>query len=599
MAFDGIVTKSIVSELNEFITGGKINKVFEPNKNEIILGIYNKGKNYALNCTINVDNYRINLTTKSKPNPLNAPNFCMLLRKHLIGGKIKNISMHGLERIVIIDMECYNELNDLTTKKLIIELMGKHSNIILLNDKNIIIDSLRHLDSSNNSSRDILPAHPYELPEITKLDFLKIHNFDEFYNYTKDLETLDNGISHTFNGISKLFIQNILNENGIENIVTKENLEIIYSYICECLKGNVSLKLYNSDYTVTLKNVNNSEFDINYESKIETDSNINNSNKIISEHFNDLPNLNFFLDDFYTEKEQDSDFKNYRNTVLKLVQATLKKITKKLQNINSKLKECEDKDKFQLYGELITANMYKFKEFDDDFIEVENYYDNNSIIKIPVNKHLSPSINAKNYYKKYNKLKNALEIVNKQKAETISELDYIETIIFSLDNAKSVLDVEEIYTEIKENDLFFSKKIKGSQNIKTVKKKNKDKKTDKDYVPIEYKIVEYTFLVGKNNKQNDYLSTKVLKSHDMWFHTKDIHGSHGILLTNNTTPSIDVIIKCAQIVAYYSKARLSSNVPVDYTLGKYVKKPSNSKPGFVIYTTNSTVNVSPANLELK
>ena len=227
MAFDGIVTKSIVSELNKFILDGKINKVFEPNKNEIILGIYNKGKNYALNCTISVDNYRINLTTNSKPNPLNAPNFCMLLRKHIIGGKIKNISTPGLERIVVLDLECYNELNDLITKKLVIELMGKHSNIILLNDKNIIIDSLRHLDSSSNSLRDILPAHPYEFPEVSKKDFTQISNFDEFYSLTKDLDDLDNGISNTFNGISKLFIQSVLEENQLENIPNKDNLKIV------------------------------------------------------------------------------------------------------------------------------------------------------------------------------------------------------------------------------------------------------------------------------------------------------------------------------------------------------------------------------------
>ena len=175
----------------------------------------------------------------------------------------------------------------------------------------------------------------------------------------------------------------------------------------------------------------------------------------------------------------------------------------------------------------------------------------------------------------------------------MEELDYIETIIYSLDNAKTIVDIDEIYSEIKENDLFFSKKNKPSQKVKSTKLKNKNKKLDKEYVPIEYKIEDYTLLIGKNNKQNDYLSTKVLRNHDMWFHTKDIHGSHGILLTNNETPSIDIIIKCAQIVAYYSKARQSSNVPVDYTLGKYVKKPSNSNPGFVIYTNNSTVNVNP------
>ena len=569
MAFDGIVTSCIVKELNTLITGGKINKVFEPNKNEIILGIYNNGKNYALNCSIGVDNYRLNLTTNNKPNPINAPGFCMLLRKHLIGGKIKNISTPGLERIVTLELECYSELNDLTTKKLVIELMGKHSNIILLNENDIIIDSLRHLDSTNNSTRDILPAHPYELPSNTKLDLLNIRDFNEFYTYTKDLTSLDSGLSDTFSGISKLFIQNIINELNINNDVNRDNLSKLYDYIVKVLVQDVYFKAIGKDYTITLMQP------LNQENEAQTRC------------------LNFLIDDFYTEKENTGEFLNYRNTILKLVSGTLKKITKKLNNINAKLKECSNKEIYQLYGELITANMYKYKEFDSDYIEVENYYDNNKMIRIPVDKKLSPSINAKNYYKKYNKLKNALEIVNKQKLETVEEIDYVETIIFSIENCKTISDIDEIYTELKENDLFFNKKNSSSKNVKSSKMKNKNKKADKEYIPIEYKIDNYTFFVGKNNKQNDYLSTKILKHHDMWFHTKDIHGSHGILLTNNTTPPMDVIIKCAQIVAYYSKARQSSNVPVDYTFGKFVKKPSNSKPGFVIYTHNSTVNVNP------
>lgn len=569
MAFDGIVTKSIVTELNQFILNGKINKIFEPNKNEIILNIYNQGINYALNCSIGSDNYRINLTTNSKPNPINAPGFCMLLRKHLIGGKIKKIYTPGLERIVIIELECYNELNDLIIKKLVIELMGKHSNIILLNEKNIIIDSLRHLDSSANSLRDILPAHSYELPEVTKLDFLNIHNFEEFYENTKTLSSLDLGLSNTFNGFSKLFIQNTLEELNIENIVNENNLLKLYNYILKILNNNVYFKKYNSDYTVTLLNADSS----------------NDYNSILT-----TPYLSFFIDDFYIKKEQDSEFYSYRNSILKLVEGTLKKITKKLNNINSKLKDCSNKDLYKLYGELITSNLYKFNEFDSHYIEVENYYDNNNLVKIEVDKHISPSQNAKNYYKKYNKLKNALEIVNKQKIETIEELNYIETIIYSLDNAKTITDIDEIFSEIKENDLFFNKKV---SNAKSTKTKNTNKKADKEYIPIEYKIEGYTFLIGKNNKQNDYLSTKTAKNNDIWFHTQDIHSSHGILQTNNTTPSIDVIIRCAQIIAYYSKARQSSNVPVDYTLAQYVKKPSGSKPGMVVYTHNSTINVQP------
>lgn len=369
------------------------------------------------------------------------------------------------------------------------------------------------------------------------------------------------GISNTFNGISKLFIQSILDELNIENTPTKDNLNKIYTYIKDCLDANISVKNYKSDYSITLQGDNDTS----------------------------IPYLNFFIDDFYTKKETTNEFITYRNTLLKLVDGTLKKITKKLNNINTKLKDCKNKDIYKLYGELITANIYKFKEFTEDYIEVQNYY-NNEIIKIPVNKYLTPSVNAKNYYKKYNKLKSALEIVNKQKAQTIEELNYIETVIYSLDNTKTVNDVDEIYSELKENELFFKQKIKPAKSNKT---KRTNKKVDKEYSPIEYKIGDYTFLVGKNNKQNDYLSTKVLKNHDIWFHTKDITSSHGILQTNNTTPSIDVIIRCAQIIAYYSKARQSSNVPVEYTLGQYVKKPSGSKPGMVIYTHNSTINVPP------
>jgi len=565
MAFDGFITKKIINELTTFIINGKINKIYQPNKNEIILGIYNNGNNYALNYCINSDTYRINLTTHSKPNPINAPSFCMLLRKHLIGAKIKKIYNDGLERIITIELDCYNELNDLITKKLIIELMGKHSNIILLNNNNVIIDSLRHLDSLENSTRDILPARPYIIPTVSKIDLTDIKSFDEFYNLTNNLEFLDSGISTIFNGISKLFMQNILEELNINNTsINKNSLNLIYNYLQNCLNSNnVTIKNYKNDYTLSLtENISNSL----------------------------IPSLNFFIDDYYIEKETNNEFISYRNSMLRIVENTLKRVTKKLSNINIKLKECDNKDIYKLYGELITANIYKYNQFNNDFIEVENYYDNSKLIKIPVNKNVSPSINAKNYFKKYNKLKNSLKIVDSQKQETIDELNYIETIIYSLDNAKNISDVDEIFSELKENNLFFKEKIK---NVKSSRTKNTNKKADKEYIPIEYKIEGYTFLIGKNNKQNDYLSTKTLRKNDIWFHTKDIHSSHGVLQTNNTEPNIDIIIRCAQIIAYYSKARLSSNVPVDYTLGQYVKKPSNSKPGMVIYTHNSTVNVQP------
>lgn len=567
MAFDGIITNNIVSELNSVLIGGKINKIFEPNKNEIILLVYSHGINYALDLCISSDSYRINLTTHTKENPLNAPGFCMLLRKHLIGSKIKKIYTIGLERIVYIDLECFNELNDLINKKLIIELMGKHSNIILANYNNIIIDSLRHLSIDDNSSRNILPAHEYIIPTNQKIDLYSIKTFDEFYKLTNKLSSLDFGISNLFIGISKLYIQTIIKQCNIDNIVTTNNLKIIYKYITDTLNNigtnNLTVIPYKKDFTVILQEN--------------------------SEHLQ----TNFFIDEFYTEKENNLIFTNYRNTVLKLVLSTLSKIKKKLLNINQKLQDCENIDKYKLYGELLTANMYQFTKFCEDIVTLNNYYDNNNEITIPIDKNKTPSYNAKNYYKKYNKLKNTLLVINNQKHETESELDYLESIIFEIESAKTVTDIDEIYSEISENPLFERAYLKS--NAKITKQKHKNKKLNKTYVPIEYKIENFTLLVGKNNVQNDYLTTKLAKANDIWFHTKEIHGSHAILQTKNETPSTDVIIRCAQIAAYYSQGKLSSNVPVDYTFVKYVKKPSGSKPGFVIYTHNKTINVTPTN----
>lgn len=576
MGFDGIVAKSIVTELNDILINGKVNKIFEPNKNEIILGIYANGKNYALDIVISANNYRLNITTNAKPNPSTAPNFCMILRKHLIGARIKNISMNGLERIITIGFQCYNELNDLTEKKLIIELMGKHSNIILTNESNTIIDSLRHLDSSTGSIRDIMPARKYIEPTTNKLDIYSISNFEEFYNYTKSMDALDTGISNLFTGISKSFITCAISILQIDNTVNLNNLQILYNYILKVLDNipnleNCCTKLGQNDFSIVPSKTTHTEnVEILEYSKL---------------------GINFFIDDFYYKKESKDTFIEYRNSILQLTGSILNRISKKLKNINSKLNECKNIDIYKLYGELITSNLYRLKNIvnNTDFIELENYYDNNNLIKIPLDIKYSVADNAKLYFKKYNKLKNTLQIVSEQKKLAEQELNYVESIIYELDRAKNINDINEVYTEMCENKLF--------ENLRKYKNKYISSFSNKKYVstiePIKIIIDNYTIMVGKNNKQNDYLTTKLAKKDDMWFHTKDIHGSHVILITNHSKPDIDIIIKCAEIAAYYSKASMSSNVNVDYTLVKNVKKPSGAKPGMVIYTHNETITVKP------
>ena len=251
---------------------------------------------------------------------------------------------------------------------------------------------------------------------------------------------------------------------------------------------------------------------------------------------------------------------------------------------------------YKLYGELITSNLYRIPNKNVDKLELENYYDNNKIITIPLDSKYLPSVNAKRFFKKYHKLKNALEVVTVQKEDTIRELDYIESVVYELESASSLEEIAEILEEIAENDIFKEKtKNLNAKKINKVKKSNLTKNKNTNFNPLKYTIDGFTLLVGRNNKENDYLSLKYAHRNDIWFHTKDIHGSHAVLLLNGKTPSADILTKCAEITAYHSKAKFSSNVPVDTCEVRYVKKPKGAKPGMVIYTNYSTLYVNPTN----
>ena len=561
MAFDGIITKAVIAELKPNLIGAKVNKVYEPTKNDIVLELYNNGNNYSLNLCINPESCRISLTTYSKPNPKTAPNFCMLLRKYLVGGRIIDISNMDLERTVELKFETYNELNDLVHRKLFIEIMSRQSNIILTNENNIIIDTLKHVD---NSSRELLPAHPFEFTKITKKSFVKLSNFNEFYEIVNSSEktALSKILPVTFIGLSKTFImQVIIDTNTSDSDFSKESLEKVYNYISEVLNNigtnNVSCVELENDYSLSLK-----------------------------ENNQDL-NINYFIDKYYYLKESQNNFKSSKNNLLKIILATLKKEYKKLANINKKLNECSNMDTYKLYGELLTANLYKFKNMPNvDKIELENYYDENKIVTIPLDKTISIHKNIDKYFKKYNKLKNALDIVTVQKEETENELDYIESIVFSLENAKNMSDINEVYEEISENI------VTKKQVIKKTKQGKKKQATKNEFKLSTVNIDGYTIYIGKNNVQNDYLSLKFADKNDYWFHTQKIHGSHVILRTNgNIDVPDEVLTKCAILAKENSKASNSSNVPVDYCLARYVKKVPGSKPGMVIYTNYKTIHI--------
>ena len=541
MAFDGIVTKGIVDELNKTIIGAKVNKVFEPTKNDIVLALYCNGNNYALNICVHPSNCRLHLTTHTKPNPQTAPNFCMLLRKHLSGSKIVGIECQDLERTVVFTLENYNEFKDKINKKLVVEIMGASSNVILLNENNQIIDCLRHFAKP----RELFPAKLYEFATTCKHSIFET-NLEEFLQLIHSTEPLDKQLSNTFIGISMSFVKQLCNYLNIDLInFTQDNLITLYNHISQIIT--------NLDHATCISN--NDDYYINYADSKEALS------------------INFFIDDFYHSKEEKENFVNLRNEILRIVLAELKKYTKRLENINLKLEDCKNMNQYQLYGELLTANLYQMTAYQTS-ITVLNYYTNENVI-IPLDIALSPSKNAEKYYKKYNKLKKAFDIVTKQKKETILELEYIESLIYSANEAPSLAVLQDIYEEISDS---FKLRLK---TIPSNKKENKN-------TPNQYNINGFDVFSGKNNKQNDLL-TKSAAANDLWLHTQGIHGSHIIIKTGGKPVDEDTLYKCATIAAQNSKAKHSSNIPVDYCLAKYVKKPSGAKPGMVVYTNYKTI----------
>ena len=370
-------------------------------------------------------------------------------------------------------------------------------------------------------------------------------------------------------------MQSCIDYLKISNTVSNSSLEQVYDYILSCLDSDSSsINHFKNNYSV---------FAIKTAEPLQA---------------------NFFLDDFYYQRSEHEEYISYRNSILKVLSATLDKIVKKLDNINSKIESAQNRDFYKQCGELLIANIYRFTTDyskakqnpnlilitdDTNSVSLENYYDDNKIVHIQIDPKLSISKNADSYFKKYNKAKNTLLITSSQKIEAEKELNYIESIVYSLDNCHSIEDIDEVYNEISENLLFIDVKIKGRNKNKVSSKS--DTNMLNNYMKL--KIDDFDVCIGKNNKQNDYLTLKVARDNDYWFHTKDIHGSHLILRCNGQMPKLSTIQECAELAAYYSKAKFSSHVPVDYTLVKYVKKPNGSAPGFVIYTNQKTIYVQP------
>lgn len=548
MAFDGAFLHKTLEELNDAI-GCHIDKIYQPSREELVLTLRKKGFVKRLLITVKSGNARLHFTENKYENPETPPMFCMLMRKYLSSAKLIGIYQPELERVAVLTFSSSNEMGDLVEIKLICELIGNKSNIVLVNQNGRIIDALRH-SNIESGTRLVLPNAVYEFPE--KPDKLNPLTTD-----TKLLfETANNSsFLKVIDGFSPLICREI------EESATP--YDTLVSIIGDLKTQAKPTLIYDSDRT---------PFDFTY-----TDI----SQYPQSFEIKRFESFSALLDAFYTEKENVSRINSSAKDIIKLITNLKNRTEKKLALRLNDLEKCKNRENLRIYGELIKANLYSIKN-GSNFAEVTNYYDSNlGLIRIPLNPALSPAANANKYFKDYKKTYTAEQTLKSLTEKDREELIYFESVLDSINRCTTLADLSEIREELTDAGY-----IKSKQTTR----KNKSATSEfKEYTSLE----GYKIFVGKNNKQNDLLTTKIASKQDLWFHVKNIAGSHVLVMSGGNDVSEQTVLQAATLAAKNSKAASSSKVAVDYTPVKFVKKPNGAKPGMVIYTTNKTVFVDP------
>lgn len=559
MAFDGLFTRAITHEIGNSLYTGRISKIYQPSKYEILLHIRANGKNQKLILSSHPTYARLHLTNQNYDSPAIPPMFCMLLRKHLEGGFIEKIEQIDLERIIQITVRSRNEIGDESLKTLVIEIMGRHSNIILVDTKtNVILDSLKHISLAVNRHRTVYAGAEYIAPPAQhKINPLQIETNDEFIRPLDFLSgNMDKQLVGTFTGISPLFAKEVVKKAGMVN--EKALADAFFS---------IQKPLLTHTYSPAMTTSNGKEFFYLFPL-----AHLQGEDKTFS-------SVSELLDRFFFGKAERDRVKQQAHDLERFMQNEKNKNEKKLIKLEKTLQDAGKADKYQLFGELLTANMYALKKGDKD-IEVVNYYDENGgTVKITLDPLKTPSENAQRYFQKYQKAKNSVVVVEEQIEKTNEEILYFDSLLQQMEAASSK-DIEEIREELAEEGYVRNRKTKNAKKKPT--KPVLDKYLASDGTEI---------FVGKNNKQNDYLTTKFARRDEIWLHTKDIPGSHVVI--RSLEPTEETLLEAAKIAAYYSKAKESSSVPVDFTKIRHVKKPSGAKLGFVTYDNQQTVYVTP------
>lgn len=570
MAFDGITIANIVTELNQTITGGKINKIAQPENDELIITIKNQRKQYRLFLSASASLPLIYLTETNKPSPLTAPNFCMLLRKHIGSGKIIAIEQPGMERIIRFTIEHLNELGDLCTKYLIVEIMGKHSNIIFCNEEDQIIDSIKHVSAHMSSVREVLPGRPYFIPETqSKLNPLVLTEeifqekiFPRPVNVAKAIYT-------SITGISPLMAEEVCYRAGIDGGIPTDGLEDV---------ERVHLA---HTFLRMVDDIRDGHFEPNiiYKGKEPVEFACFPLSQYQDYRAVSYPSIFPVLETYYAEKNIVTKMRQKTVDLRKIVQNALERNVKKYQLQQKQLKDTEKKEKYRVWGELLNTYGYEV-EPGAKSMEALNYY-TNEMIQIPLDETMTPQENAKKYFDKYSKLKRTKEALDTLLQETGDEIKHLESIAASLDIASSEEDLVQIKEEMMEYG-YVKRKNTGGKKVKVTSR------------PYHYISSDgYDIYVGKNNFQNDELSFKFASGNDWWFHAKGQPGSHVIVKSKNEELPDRTFEEAGKLAAYYSRGRQAPKVEIDYTQKKNLRKPTGGKPGFVVYYTNYSLLIEP------
>ena len=573
MAFDGLVINNLRKELAESLIGGRINKIYQPEKDEIHLIIKNQRQTYRLLLSASASLPLIYLTEKPKSNPMTAPNFCMLLRKYLMNGKILDVTQPGLERILVLHIEHVDEMGDLCVKKLIIEIMGKHSNIIFVSPEDKIIDSIKHVSFQVSSVREVLPGRDYLLPpnqdklsifDITKESFIR-------QCFSKNF-SLEKAIYTSFQGISPVMARELIHQAGLDYSISAGSL---LEYEQDALYQSVlalKAKLEQESFTPTIvlhegQAVEFASFPLAH------------YGNVVYRIFESISSL---LEEYYALKESTSRIRQKSSDLRKIITTALERNLKKHDLQYRQLEDTEKREKYKIYGELLHTYGYNLEPGAKSLTCI-NYYDNEEIT-IPLDKDKTAMENAASYFNRYNKLKRTYEALSELILETKSQIDHLESILTSLDMATSETDLTEIKEELIEYGYM---KRKGGKNSKR-EKKEKGK-------PLHYISSDgFHMYVGKNNYQNEELTFKFANGKDMWFHAKGMAGSHVIVKLEMADELPDrTYEEAGRLAAYYSKGRQAPKVEIDYTERRNLKKPPKANPGFVIYHTNWSLNIEP------